>query len=329
MKKALLLSLAAFCLALLLPNLLRRTAVRPVVAAPALRPESETASPAGPDGSVTVTLLHDGEVLTLTMAEYLPGAVAGEMPASFAAEALRAQAVASRTYALRRAGQACSRHPQAALCDDPGCCQRWLDEEQRRTLWGAEYDRWAAAVEAAEQDTDGAILVSGGEPILACFHASSPGRTESSAAVWGAALPYLVSVDSPESAETVPGFVTEAVFSPEEFRAAVLDAHPAAGLTGKPETWLGQRVTDAAGRTALLQVGDAALTGTELRQLFSLRSAAFTLEWTGESFLFTVTGSGHGAGMSQYGANVMAAEGASWREILAHYYPGTELGLMA
>ena len=276
-----------------------------------------------------ISLLRDGRIETMPLEEYLPGVVAGEMPAVFPPQALRAQAVASRTYALHRMQERSSRHPEADVCDDSDCCQVWLDESRRRELWGENHDLYESAVHAAVADTAGAILTWGGEPILACFHASSPGRTESSGALWGTALPYLVSVDTPESADDVPNFITTAELTPETFRQGVLSVVPSAPFSGEPETWIGERVLDTGGRVAAIRVGGATVPGAALRKAFSLRSCCFTLEWTGESFLFTVEGSGHGAGMSQYGARVLAESGASWQEILAHYYPGAQVELLS
>ena len=290
------------------------------------RPADGGAPPAAPPADRrTLTILKDGQVLTMSLEEYLPGVIAGEMPASFRPQALRAQAVASRTYALRRMGEPSPRHPSAQLCADGGCCQVWLSEQERRDRWGEDFARYEAAVRSAAEDTAGMILTYGGEPILACFHASSPGRTESSGAVWGTALPYLVSVDTPEGPGDVPGFVSTAELTPEALREGIRSLAPRAPFDGPPEDWVGERVLDTGGRVAAIRIGGTTVPGAAVREVFSLRSACFTLDWTGESFLFTVRGSGHGAGMSQYGAQVLAGQGASWQEILAHYYPGARL----
>ena len=332
MKRCFLLSALALILALALPLLLPMAApdsirerLFPPSPAPVFRPQEE-AVPGTPDGRTRVSLLAGDEVRLLTMEEYLPGVLAGEMPVSFQPEALRAQAVAARTFAAYHAGHAAPRHPEAEVCSDSGCCQVWLGEAELRDRWGADYEANMGRIRSAVESTDGQILTYGGEPILSCFHASSAGATENSAVLWGRALPYLVSVDSPETASDVPGFVSTVEVWPEEFREVILSAYPDAGLTDTiPPDWLGSRTLDTSGRVAAIRVGGQAVPGTAMRSLFSLRSAHFTLEWTGHSFLFTVTGSGHGAGMSQYGANVMAREGADFAAILAHYYPGTEL----
>lgn len=181
-------------------------------------------------------------------------------------------------------------------------------------------DKLARAVE----ETRGQYLCYGGEPVFAAFHSSSCGQTEDCGAIWSA-LPYLVSVSSPESAETVPDYITYAVLTPLDFRDCELHARPEADFTGDEDGWIGEISRDGSGRVESAVLGGVTLSGTELRELFSLRSAAFTLEYVDGGFLFTVTGFGHGVGMSQYGANVMASEGADYTQILAHYYPDTVL----
>ncbi len=334
MKRCILVSLLSLAFALLLPLALfrlapaRTSAPAPETAAPA--EEAEEAFRPRADESTTITFLRDGQVRRVTLVEYLPGVLAGEMPAGFEPDALRAQATAARTFALFRELRGSPAHPGAAVCGDPACCQVWADEASLRERWGEDYELYHQRILAAVADTDGAYLTFGGEPILACFHSSSPGQTENSAAVWGAALPYLVSVDSPETAGDVPNFVSTLEVAPEDFREVILSEYPSCSITQTlPPDWLGTRTLDTGGRVASVRVGNVTVSGTRMRSLFGLRSACFTLEWTGRSFLFTVTGYGHGAGMSQYGANVMARDGSSWQEILAHYYPGTELAYLS
>lgn len=188
-----------------------------------------------------------------------------------------------------------------------------------RENWGKDFRANRRRIRAAVTGTDGQRLLWEGEPIRAVFHSASAGRTESSEALWGA-VPYLVSVDSPETAADVPGYRTEVRLRPEEVRAAV-----SAELPEDPAVWLGAVTRDGSGRVETIQIGDAVLTGAEARERFGLRSAAFEAAYADGEFVFTVTGSGHGVGMSQYGANVMAKNGADCAEILAHYYPGTVL----
>lgn len=254
--------------------------------------------------------------------EYLVGVVAAEMPASFPAEALKAQAVAARSYALYCA--ATGKHGEADVCTDPGCCQAWAGEQALKEKWGGDYARYREIVAEAVRETSGQRLSYEGEPIFAAFHASSLGQTEDSGAVWNP-RPYLKSVSSPETPETVPNLNSSLELAPLDFRDTVLSACPQADFTGEPETWLGVPQRDESGRVESLSVGGVSLSGTELRRLFGLRSTAFTLEYREGRFLFQVSGNGHGVGMSQYGAKLMAEAGEDYRAILSHYYPGTVL----
>ena len=306
------------------PSLTPGPAPRPSpspVPSPSPLPEQETA----PDALFAPERLLvkcGGEVYDVAMEEYLVGVVAAEMPAYFDPEARKAQAVAARTYAMYCART--GRHSDADVCTDFACCQAWHSPDTLRQNWGDSYEEHYAAVSAAVAATAGEYLSYEGEPVFAAFHASSCGATEDCGAIWNP-LPYLVSVSSPETADTVPGYVSQLELSPLDFRDTILYAYPYADFTGEESAWVGEISRDESGRVSSACLGGVDIAGTALRSLFSLRSTAFTLEYTGGSFLFTVTGHGHGVGMSQHGANLMAAQGSDYTQILAHYYPGTLL----
>ena len=319
MKRHAALAYAVLLLALFLPGLRRGCPAPPAEEAKETR---SAAAPVPESAPETVRLLRDGEIYELPLEDYLVGVLAGEMPASFAPEALKAQAVAARTFALYCA--AGHKHAGADVCADAACCQAWLSDARMRQNWGADYAQNLSRLRAAAEQTAGEYLCYEGRPVFAAFHSSSAGATEASGAIWNP-RPYLVSVPSPESADTVPRYVSRLLCAPLDFRDTLLAAHPEADLSGGPESWLGEIARDESGRVASVTLGGVPVRGTELRTLFSLRSTAFTLTYGAEGFCFTVTGSGHGVGMSQYGAEVMARGGADYREILAHYYPGTSL----
>ena len=334
MKKTILLSYLALFIVLGFPLLLQgRSLPQPEAEAPvpsaaeSTAPETDSApaplaASAGEPAPDSITVLTDGGAVTMDMQEYLVGVVAAEMPASFQEEALKAQAVAARTYAMYCAlGQ---KHGDAQVCTDYTCCQAWQGEEALRQKWGGDYDACSQKIRAAVEATAGQYLSYEGQPVFAAFHSSSAGATEDCGQVWNPS-PYLVSVSSPETAEDVPNFVSTVDCTPLDFRDTLLYAHPEADFTGEESGWIGEVRLDGSGRVASAVLGGVSMKGTELRQLFGLRSTAFCLEYTGESFRFTVTGYGHGVGMSQYGANVMAREGGTYTGILAHYYPGTVL----
>ena len=252
-------------------------------------------------------------VVTGPLEEYLVGVVAAEMPADFAPEALRAQAVAARTYTLycMRSGK----HADADVCTDYHCCQAWKSVEDTEK---------PAPIRDAVYSTAGEYLQFAGQAAFTAFHSSSPGFTEACGAIWSE-LPYLVSVSSPESADSVPGFVSRVDIGVFDLRDTLLAACPDADFSAPPEEWIGEITRDESGRVSEAVIGGRVFTGVKLREIFKLRSTAFTVDYADGIFTFTVTGFGHGVGMSQYGANVMAMDGADYREILAHYYPGTEL----
>ena len=330
MKKTLLLAYTALLFAYLLPVLFRDRPAETAPPAPdALPLPAETDAPeaSAPRAEPsplprTIRVLCGDEVVEMALEDYLVGVVAAEMPVSFPGEALKAQAVAARSYALYCA--AGHKHADAEVCTDPGCCQAWLSEDRLRENWGGDYAQNLALVRAAVEATAGETLRYKGEPIFAAFHSSSAGATEDSGAVWNP-QPYLISVDSPETAGDVPGYISTLLCAPIDFRDVILSAYPEADFSGEAAAWVGPLRRDASGRVESVELGGVAVPGKALRQLFSLRSTAFTLSCTEKGFLFTVTGYGHGVGMSQYGAAVMAREGADYRQILAHYYPGAEL----
>jgi stage II sporulation protein D len=265
------------------------------------------------DESTAVTLLTP-DAVSMTAADYLPGAVAAEMPVSYGLEALKAQAVAIRTYLLTN-----DHHGDGQVCTDSSCCLAYWDDETLRSRWGSSYEENIAIIQQAVSQTDGEYLTYEGQAIQAVFHASSLGLTEDSAAVWSA-QPYLVSVSSPESVDTVPDLVSTVTLSPQEL-ALALDLN----CEDDPSQWLqGIRLTDTGRVRAVLLCGQF-FEGTELRSALGLKSTAFTITWEDGAFVFSVSGSGHGVGMSQRGAMLLAADGMGYQDILAHYYPGTEL----
>lgn len=279
------------------------------------------------DRDVTLTI-QDGDVTEqMTLERYLTGVVRGEMPASFEMEALRAQAAAERSYVYYQlaAGRK-DAHPDADFCTDHTCCSAYLSETAAREKWGGDFAPWNTRVEQAVSDTDGQVVLYNGRPILAVFHSSSAGRTAAAGDVWSGDLPYLVSVDSPEGEETVPNYYSTVTFTAAEAKEKLLAAYPELKLSGTPDRWFGAAAENGSGRVETVSVGGTDIEGTELRRIFGLRSACFTVAADSESVTFRVTGYGHGVGMSQYGANQLAREGKTWQEILEWYYTGATVG---
>ncbi|NLT64628.1 MAG: stage II sporulation protein D [Clostridiales bacterium] len=277
-----------------------------------------------PDKDIKFSVSENGEAREVTMADYLPYALAAEMPANFSEEALKAQAVAARTYILYCTLHENPKHPQADICTEAGCCLAYADESKLRGSWGKNFDSNIEIIRKAVTETDGQVMVYDELPILASFHSSSAGKTESGSELWGN-VPYLVSVNSPETEKDVPNFVTTVEVSIDNFRETVLSYKTDAVFSENAAEWVKDTELDESGRVRSIIIGGVKLSGSEMRKLFSLRSTAFMLEFKDNIFLFTVTGYGHGLGMSQYGANVMAKNGFNYQEILEHYYPQTKL----
>ena len=284
--------------------------------------------PAVHDSARTLTVLIQGEVEEMTMEEYLRGVVRAEMPASFEEEALKAQAVAARTYTLykiRRGGS--PNHPEADACDDINCCKAYRSEEEAAQSWGMATAVYEEKICLAVAETDGEVVLYDNAPVLAVFHSSSAGATRPAGEVWTGDLPYLQSVPSPEGEDTVPNYHSREIFTLTEFKELFISNYPTANLSGAPSNWFTNIQQTENGAVTSLQVGGVSLTGAQLRGLLGLRSAAFTISFTDSEVVFSVTGYGHGVGMSQYGANVLAQEGKNYREILTHYYVGTTVGV--
>jgi len=261
-----------------------------------------------PNTPVMIRVLQEnGEVETIELEEYLVGVVLGEMPADFEPEALKAQAVVARTYTLRMCSNT-RKHPNADVCMLPNCCQGYREGDD---------DRVRAAVEA----TAGQVLTYEGELIEATYFSSAGGRTEDAAAVWGSDVPYLQSTDSPEDAYAEHNLET-VTMTAAEFEAAL-----GVSLDGPCEFWLGEVTYTDGGGVDTMVIGDTVFKGTELRKLLGLRSTAMLMTAVGEHITITTRGYGHRVGMSQYGAEAMAVDGATYEEILAHYYHGTTLEL--
>ena len=289
-------------------------------------PEPVVVLPPGEvDSSYTVRVLDAGTVAEFPMDEYLQCVVRAEMPASFAQEVLCAQAVAARTYTLYKIISG-GKHPDADICTDAACCQAYITKEEAAESWGAEAEQNEAKIRNAVSATDGQTMVYGGVPILAVFHAASPGQTRRAGEVWSSDLPYLQSVSSPESGDAVPDYYSRVEIDAQAFRKTFQQAHPEAKLSGEPATWItGLTAAEGSAHVDVVTRGGVTVRGVELRQLYGLRSAAFEVEVQNDSIVFFVTGYGHGVGMSQYGANAMAEQGAGWREILMHYYTGIDI----
>ncbi|MBQ8826103.1 MAG: stage II sporulation protein D [Oscillospiraceae bacterium] len=277
------------------------------------------------DGMFRVLDCTTGQVTEMTMTEYVVGAVLGEMPASFHDEAIKAQAVAAHTYAVRRMlQQQDSPDPQlkgAYISNDSTKYQAYFSPEQAAYFYGDAYEAHNSRITALAEEVINELIVFNGEPIIAAFHSSSGAMTESAENIWGSEIPYLVPVENSENA--VPA---DTIFTAAELEARFSQKYGTVFPEDLSE-WFRINSVSPSGTVLSFSAGDTILTGTEVRTLLNLRSACFTAELSddGGSFIFSVKGSGHGVGLSQHGANAMAENGADYKQILAHYYKGAEI----
>lgn len=286
---------------------------------------SEKEAPEIPS-SGRITVLINGEVREMGLEDYVAGVVAGEISPDFPAEAIRAQAVAARTYALykQKAGRP-AQHEAADVCDEPSHCAAYVDlAAQASARWGEEADTYTSVIEQAVRDTAGEVLTYEGAPIIAVFSSAAGEKTERAADVWGSDLPYLQSVASP-GGEDCPKYHGSVTLSADEVRERAAKTFPSADLSGEPSSWFRASQRSEAGGIITVQFGGVQVQGTALRTMLGLNSTNFTVSAADNQLTFTTVGYGHGVGLSQWGARKMAEEGKSWQQILAHYYPGTEI----
>lgn len=268
------------------------------------------------------------KTVRMGLEEYLVHVVAGEMPASFEPEALKAQAVAARTYTVKRMaslkGTPCGRGG-ADVCTDSTCCQAYKTDEQLRENWGSAYTENLSRIREAVAQTSGEILTYNGIPIEALFHSNAGGITEDAQNVFASAEPYLVSVKSPGDEEA--SHYTDTIrLTRAAVAKALNDLYPDADVSAKKlEKQLKVLSRFESGRVNQIEAGDTTLTGRQFRQALSLDSANFSLSYSEKYVTVTTVGYGHGVGMSQYGANAMAKDGSNYKVILTHYYTGVKI----
>ncbi len=258
-------------------------------------------------------LKENGKIVAMELEEYISRVVLGEMPASFDEEALKAQAVAARTYTLRMIAEE-NRH-QGAVCTDYRCCQEYLEPEDYIGVRGNQ--EHVDKVFQAVKQTAGEVVCYDGDLICATYFASAGCVTEDASAVWGQEYPYLVSVPSPEKSK----------YDGEQVRLSFEEFQRTLGreLRGNPWSWFGPVTYTVGNGVDTIWIGAEPYSGVQLRALFGLRSTVFEISVTESEIVFETVGYGHRVGLSQYGANALAQQGYDYTGILSHYYRGTTL----
>lgn len=250
---------------------------------------------------------------------YIVGVLLAEMPSNFHTEALRAQAIACRTYTVYKLFHAAAHADGAAICTDTGHCQSYVDPQSVS-------DERRVTAESAVNDTAGLILCYDHEPILAAYHASSGRRTCSSAEAWGGTLSYLASVETYEAENDTLSSTRVYEFPADEFLATLHTLCPTAPETVFDVREAFQTVRSDSERVTEISVGETSIAASDFVRTFGLRSRDFSLSFGNDTVTVTTYGYGHGVGLSQLGAEDLAQKGYTCEQILLHYYSGVTFG---
>lgn len=284
-------------------------------------PKSEPKPEPEPEKTVNelrVYIAKEDKTVTMSLEEYIVCVVAAEMPYTFHTEALKAQAVAARSYCLNKLGNG-SHKGDADVCTDYAHCQSYVSEEELISRYGkTTTESIMTKIRNAVKETEGQIITWEGKPALAVFHSSSYKTTESSKNIWGGDVPYLVSVSTPESDRVSSVTLTDG----DIVSLFASDSAVKVDSSGKKGIYITE--TDS-GRADRICLSGLSVSAKLLRQEFGFRSLKFEFEEVKGGWSFTVHGYGHGVGMSQYGANEMAKNGSTYDEILLHYYTGVSI----
>lgn len=265
------------------------------------------------DEKVRVKQTESGNIVEVPLEEYVAGVVAGEMPITFETEALKAQAVAARSYVLKKIEQNYKNDYDVV---DTVLNQVYLDDESLKNKWKDKYEERIQKIKKVVLDTKGEYLTYNGKVIEAFFFSTSSGLTENCEEVFVEALPYLRSVDSHYD-EISPVYETEKVINYAEFCNKL-------GIENVPLN-INITKTTSTGRIKNITINGVNFTGNQVTQKLGLRSNYFEIKQDNDNIIVTTKGYGHGVGMSQYGANGMAKEGYSYKDILNHYYTNVEI----
>lgn len=272
-----------------------------------------------PAVEVAVYRNNTKKIESLPLEQYVVGVVAAEMPATFEEEALKAQALAARTFIVRHLVNGSGPDvPKGANVTDTIMDQVYLDNDELRKEWDKDYNRNLKKITKAVKATEGKILTYNGQPIDAMFFSTSNGFTENSEDYWANAIPYLKSVTSPWDKKS-PKFHNQTIKTVQEFEKEL-------GVKISNNRNIGTIISKTKGnRVAKVNISGKKFTGREVREKLGLKSTDFSWERKGDKIVITTEGNGHGVGMSQYGANGMAQEGKNYLDIVKHYYQGVQV----
>lgn len=286
-------------------------------------PPSPAPDAAPAEGTILLQDSDTGALLTPAVQEYLVGAAASEMPATWPDQALLAQMVASHSFVLYQK-EHCENPAAGWIGVAPARMQGYLTPEVRAARWGEHAQEFEEKLQALAAQVSHVLVLYDGRPAAACYHAISRGRTEASQNVWEQALPYLQGVDSPLD-KNAEGFAQSVEFTPQQM-ADALSAQLGITPDGDAGSWFGETQWYDTGYVRSIEICGQSVAGVKLRQALGLRSNCFSISLSDGNFFVSTHGYGHGVGLSQWGARLMAEQGAGWQEILAHYFPETTIG---
>ncbi|MDR1702521.1 MAG: stage II sporulation protein D [Sporomusaceae bacterium] len=279
---------------------------------------------------INVYLEDTKNIISLNLEEYVKKVVAAEMPAEFELEAVKAQAVASRTYAVKQmkafGGSGHPKQPGADISSSYAYGQAFAQEIDLRKQWGEHYEKYWDKITAAVDLTQGLVLTYNGEIIRAAYHSTSGAKTASAGEVWGVDYPYLKSVECSWD-KLSPRYFTVKEISLKELREKLGAevAIPAEVPVTSPNPFISILERTESGRVRKIKIGAKNFSGEEVREKLKLLSTNFTVERADNKFFIKTTGYGHGVGLCQYGANGQAKEGRDFRQILNYYYQDVTL----
>ncbi len=274
---------------------------------------------------IRVNITKENRVEEIPIEEYVKSVVSGEMPASFNEEALKAQAVAARTYIASKRFRPCDIANGADVCDTTHC-QVYINKESRLASWESDANEYWDKISKAVDSTKGMVLTYNNELVLyPQFFSTSSGMTENAVDVFSSEVPYLVSIES-KGEEIAPKFQSEFPFSISEFISKVNDKYPEVNITSENlESNIEILSRSEAGGIKEIRIGNSNIKGSNFRLALGLSSTNFEYSINENEIIFKCKGYGHGVGMSQWGANVMAKRGSNYKEILMHYYTGVDI----
>lgn len=271
------------------------------------------------------------KVETVSVRDYLIGVVGAEMPASFHSEALKAQAVASHTYALNMKEQQ-RKSPNkslngADLSTDPATSQSYMTKEELKEFYGEHFETYYKKISEAVDSVIDKVIIYQNEPIAAAFHSISGGMTEDPANIWGKSLNYLKPVLS-DGDFLAPDYESKVTLTADEVKAKLSAKFSDIQWTDEPGKWITVKTLTDSKSVKEADVCGTTVSGTDLRSALGLNSAYFTVSFAEGKFTFDVKGKGHGVGMSQYGADYLARQGKSYEDILKYYYSDVTIAVL-